>query len=356
MTSFLTRRAARAGASAAIFCFSLLAALPAVSRAQVPVTAPAAGAVDTVAPANVRESGYMITSGRLSLPGTLTLPASAAGKIPVVLIVAGSGPTDRNGNSVAPGYPGPLPRPNTYAQLAWGLAAKGIASVRYDKRSLGPNAAKIDLPATTTDDFVGDVTAGAKQLATDPRFSRVVLLGHSEGAQLALLAANRGAPAAGVIMASGTGRRFLPVLHEQLKRQLDSATLIQFDSAIAGFLRNEIPTVTLPAVLMSLLQPENRRFMQGLQAYVPTDEIAASKLPIMIVQGAQDIQVTEEDAKLLAAARPSATLLVLPTANHVLKAATGADVSSQMSLYMDPRAPIVSDLAPAIAAWIGALK
>ncbi len=350
------RSALCAGAAAALLCVSLLATVAGISRAQVVATVPPAGAVDTVAPAGARETDYAITSGKLILPGTLTLPAKASGRIPVVLIVAGSGPTDRNGNSVAPGYAGPLPRPNSYAQLAWALAGQGIASVRYDKRSLGANAAKIDLPATSIDDFIGDVAAGAKQLAADARFSRVVLFGHSEGAQLVLQAANRGAPAAGVIMASGMGRRFLPVLHQQLQRQLDSATLLQFDSAIAGFLRNENPTVQLPAVLMSLLQPENRRFMQGLQAYVPTDEIAAAKVPIMIVQGAKDIQVTEEDSKLLATARPTATLLVLPTANHVLKAANGRDVSSQISLYMDPRSPIVPDLAPAIAVWIRGLK
>ena len=328
-------------------------ALPSASLAQ---TAPPT-TVDTIAPSTVRESSYPITSGMLSLPGTLTMPATSSGKIPVVLIVAGSGPTDRNGNSVAPGYTGPLPHPNMYAQLAWRLAEQGIASVRYDKRSLGENQQRINIAKTTFDDFVGDVSAGAKQLAADAKFSRVILLGHSEGAGLVILAANRGAPVSGVVMASGAGRRFLSILHEQLSRQLDSATLTDYDSAMAAYMRNETPKATLPGALMSLFQPENRLFVQGMQAYVPTDEIKRSKLPVLIVQGANDGQVSlDEDARPLAAANPAAKFVILQTANHVLKPATTPILATQLPSYMDARTPIVPEVATTIAGWIKGLK
>lgn len=313
--------------------------------------------VDTVAPPTVHESSYSINSGNLTLPGTLTVPAASTGKVPVVLMVSGSGPTDRNGNSIAPGYSGPLPRPNTQAQLAWRLAEQGIASVRYDKRSLGENQARIVIAKTSIDDFIGDVIAAAKQLSTDTRFSRVVLLGHSEGAELVLQAANRGAPASAVVMASGAGRRFLPILHEQLSVQLPPSMLADFDSAMAAFMRGETPSTTLPGMLTSLLQPDNRLFMQGMQAYVPVEEIARAKLPILIVQGAYDGQVSlEKDARALAAAQPAAKLVVLPTANHVLKAATSALVATQLPTYLDPRTPIVPEVAPVIATWIKGLR
>jgi len=175
-------------------CCSLMGVFAAAALRANAIQAQAAtlpAAVDTVAPATVRESGYSITSGGLTLPGTLTLPANATGKIPVVLIVAGSGPTDRNGNTSAPGYPGALPHPNSYAQLAWRLAEQGIASVRYDKRSLGGNLSRIDVSKTSYDDFVNDVIAGTKQLASDQRFSRVVVLGQSAGAGIAPDAATR---------------------------------------------------------------------------------------------------------------------------------------------------------------------
>ena len=333
--------------------FGLSVALPANAFAQ----GAAAVTVDTVPPATVRETSYAVRSGTLSLPGTLTMPATPSGKIPVVLIVAGSGPTDRNGNSVAPGYTGPLPRPNTYAQLAWRLAEQGIASVRYDKRSLGENQARIVIAKTSIDDFIGDVTAAAAQLSSDARFSRVVLLGHSEGAELVLQAANRGARASGIVMASGAGRRFLPILHEQLSRQLPPAMLLAYDSAMATFIRGGAPTADLPAPLMSLLQPDNRLFMQGMQAYVPVEEIAKVKFPILIIHGANDGQVSLDlDARALAAAQPAAKLVVFPRANHVLKAAAGPSLTTQVPLYMDPRTPIVPEVAVAIATWVKGLR
>ena len=317
----------------------------------------AAASVDTIAPPTVRESPYSIASGTLTLPGTLTVPATSSGKMPVILIVSGSGPTDRNGNTSAPGYAGPVPRPNSYAQLAWRLAEQGVASVRYDKRSLGDNLSRIDVSKTSFDDFVSDVHAAVKQLAADTRFSRVVVLGHSEGAALALAAVNRGAPAAGLIMASGAGRKFLPILHEQLSKQLDSATLLKYDSAMAVYLRNETPTQTLPPALMSLFQPANRLFMQGTSAYDPVGEVARVTLPTLIVQGANDGQISlDADARALKAAKPAATLMILPTANHVLKAATSALIGSQLSLYMDPRTPIVPEVATGIAGWTKALR
>jgi len=88
--------------------------------------------------------------------------------------------------------------------------------------------------------------------------------------------------------------------------------------------------------LMSLLQPTNRKFMQGMQAYVPTDEIARVRVPVLIVQGGRDIQITEADAQALATAQLAAKLQIFPTANHVLKAATASDQMSQLPLYLDP--------------------
>jgi pimeloyl-ACP methyl ester carboxylesterase len=230
--------------------------------------------------------------------------------------------------------------------------------VRYDKRSLGDNQSRIVISKTSIDDFIGDVTAGAKQLSADARFSRVVLFGHSEGAELVLQAANRGAAASGIVMASGAGRRFLPILHEQLSRQLPPGMLLAYDSAMAGFMRGETPQATgFPPALMSLLQPDNRLFMQGMQAYVPVDEIARAKLPILIVHGANDGQTSlESDARALSAAQPAAKLVIFPTVNHVLKAATGPDLAQQLPLYMDPRTPVAPEIPAAIATWVKALK
>jgi pimeloyl-ACP methyl ester carboxylesterase len=309
--------------------------------------------IDTVPPQSVIEVPFTIQSGTLALPGTLTLPANYRSQIPVALIVAGSGPTDRNGNSA-----GPLRAQNNsnlYAILAWRLADAGVASVRYDKRVIGDNLSKLDIAQTSIDDFIADAIAGARKLLSDRRFSRVVLIGHSEGAELVLQAVNRGAPASGIVMLSGAGRPIAVVLREQLSRQFPPEELVRWDSAFARYLRGTDASDVHPA-LRSLLLPVNRRFMQSWVKYDPAAEIARVKVPVLIVQGARDVQVSEADARALKAAHSSAQLVVIPSANHVFRAATSTDVMSQRPLYTDPTIPIVPELAPTIADWIKNLK
>jgi pimeloyl-ACP methyl ester carboxylesterase len=108
--------------------------------------------------------------------------------------------------------------------------------------------------------------------------------------------------------------------------------------------------------LKQLLVPVNRKFMQGWAKYDPPVEMARVKVPVLIVQGARDVQVSEADARALKAALPAATLLVIPTANHVFRAAANTDRMAQLRLYNDPTIPIVPELTPAIAEWIGKLK
>jgi len=315
-------------------------------------TATAPGRIDTVPPRSVIELPFAFQSGTLTLPGTLTMPASYSSRLPVALIVAGSGPTDRNGNSA-----GPLRAQNNsnlYAILAWQLADAGIASVRYDKRVLGENLQKIDVAQTSIDDFIADAIAGARKLVADRRFSKVILVGHSEGAELVLQAVNRGAPASGIVMLSGAGRPIMTVMREQLSKQLPPEELLKWDSAYARYLRGEDAGDVHPG-LKPLLLPANRRFMQSWAKYDPAAEIARAHVPVLIVQGGHDLQISEVDARALQLAQPAAKLVVIPAANHVFRAATD-DRMAQLRLYTDPTIPIVPELTPAIAEWIKRLK
>jgi pimeloyl-ACP methyl ester carboxylesterase len=325
-----------------------LAGFPARGQNTAPPTA-----IDTVPPKAVIETPFSVQSGTLTLPGTLTMPAKRRHQIPVALIVAGSGPTDRNGNSA--GALRAQNNSNLYAILAWQLANAGIASVRYDKRVLGDNLQKVDLPSTTIDDFIADAIAGARMLVADGRFSKVLLIGHSEGAELVLQAVNRGAPAAGIVMMSGAGRQILPVLREQISKQLPPAEITKWDSASARYLRGEDPGDVHPG-LRPLLQPTNRRFMQSWVKYDPAAEIAKVKVPVLIIQGGRDIQISESDARALKAAHPAAKLVVIPAANHVFRAAVSDDRMAQAKLYVDPTIPVVPELTPAIVDWIGKLR
>lgn len=301
---------------------------------------------DTIAPAAAVESPYTIKSGALELGGTLTVPRNATGRVPVVVIIAGSGPTDRNGNSLIGGI-----RPNSYAQLAWQLAGKGIASLRYDKRAMPGMKGTFDMTRMTLDDFAADARAAAESLARDVRFSRVILLGHSEGSSLALIAGRAGPPVAAVISVSGLGRPFGVVLREQLARQFDSATLVRYDTAMAQYLRGEQPK-DVPPQLGPLFVPINLSFMKSLTSFDPPAAIRAVRQPVLIVQGGRDVQVTVADAERLHAAKPDAQLVVVPLANHVLKQTTDTTLNGQMPTYQNPTVPIMPDVANAIADWI----
>ena len=300
---------------------------------------------DTTAPASAVESPYTIRSSGLELGGTLTVPRGATKPVPVVVIIAGSGPTDRNGNSQM-GI-----RPNSYAQLAWRLADRGIASLRYDKRVLAATRGTVDISKLTLEEFAADARAAAESLARDGRFSRVLLLGHSEGSALALLAARSGPPVTGVISVSGLGRPLGTVLREQLSRQFDSTTLVRYDTAMAQYLRGETPK-DVPPPLTVLFVPINLTFMRSLMTFDPSAAVRAVRQPVLIVQGGRDLQVRVADAERLHAARPDATLVVVPLANHVLKEASDTTLAGQTGTYQNPAIPIMPDVVSGIADWI----
>ncbi len=306
-----------------------------------------AGTGDTVAPRAIHEEPYLIEGGGAPVVGTLALPA-APGPVSVALVVAGSGAVDRNGN--AP----PALRSNLYAQLAWRLAERGIASLRYDKRGIGERAAGVDLAKTTFDDFAEDVLAATRSLAGDERFGPIVILGHSEGGWLAIRAALRGAPVKGVALLAAAGRPFLALLREQLAQQLDSAGLVQFDSAMGRYLKGDLP-VGLPPYLQPLFRPVNQRFTASVVAYDALAELRRLETPVLIVQGDRDVQVGPQDAERLAAAHPGARVRLISGANHLFKASDRADRLAQLAVYADPTAPVMPELVDALVEWIAGL-
>lgn len=309
---------------------------------------PADTSGDTLPPRTVRESDLTVQSGGVTLHGTLTLPAApSAAKVPVVLIVAGSGPTDRQGNAL-----GTPVRPYSYARLAWGLAEHGIATVRYDKRGIGRSVASLDLATLTLDAFRDDVIAAARQLRGDPRFGPLVLLGHSEGAGLVLQAANAGAPADAIVMVSAAGRPLVEILRDQFHVQFDSATSARAQESLTAYLAGAPVRGDVPDAVKALLQPHYRPLMLSMAAYSPAAEIARVTLPVLVVHGRMDLQATDRDFDALVAVRPDAARLVLPNANHVLKTVSERTMSAQMRSYTDPRLELAPELVPGIVSWV----
>lgn len=292
-------------------------------------------------------------SSEISAPGPLGPLAGtmieADRDAPVVLILPGSGPTDRDGNN-ALGV-----KATPYRLLAEALAAQGISSVRIDKRGmLGSRAAIADPNAVTIADYAADVRAWIGAIRKRTGASCVWLLGHSEGGLVALKAAQQPAGICGVILVSSPGRRLGVVMREQLRANPANAPLLPpalaaIDSLEAG---NRVDPATLPAPLMPLFNPAVQGFLIDLFAQDPAALAGALRVPLLIIQGDRDIQVRMADAEALKAAAPGTTLTVAPGVTHVLKRMEGEGQAANMATYTDPSLPIAAAIPDAIAGFI----
>ena len=290
------------------------------------------------------------------LNGTLTLPSEADAEPdadPIILIVPGSGPTDRDGNS-------PLGiAAASYRMLAHALAERDIASVRIDKRGMhGSSEAVTDANAVTIADYADDVVAWTDAIRTVvPNGAErcIVLLGHSEGGLVALEAVPAVEPC-GVVLIAVPGRPFGTILREQLAANPANAPILdQADAAIASMERGErVDAGALHPGLQPLFDPSIQGFLIDLASRDPARMAAPVDAPVLIVQGARDIQVAERDARALDGAAPASDLLVLADMNHVLKAVTD-DRADNLASYADPDRPLAPSLADAIARFVANL-
>ncbi|PKP90826.1 MAG: alpha/beta hydrolase [Alphaproteobacteria bacterium HGW-Alphaproteobacteria-14] len=267
----------------------------------------------------------------------------------VALIIPGSGPTDRDGNN-------PLGvRAASYRLLAEGLAAEGIASVRIDKRGMFGSAAAIpDANAVTIADYVADTAAWVGVIRATTGASCVWLLGHSEGGLVALAAAQEVEGLCGLVLIAAPGRPLGEVLKEQLRANPANAPLLgaaesAIDQLAAG---QRVDAATLPPALLPLFNPALQDYFISIMALDPADLAARAQLPILIVQGGKDLQVSVADAQRLKAANPSAALTILPDASHVLKDVAGNSPADNMATYTAPDLPLAKGIIAAIAGFI----
>ena len=273
-----------------------------------------------------------------TLHGTLRMP-TAAPPVPVALIIAGSGPTDRDGNSTQ------LPGKNDSLRLlAEALADAGIASVRYDKRGVGASTAAAASEASMRfDDFVGDAAAWADQLSKDARFTRLAIVGHSEGALIGMLAARRVPAVAAYVSVAGPAERASDVLRRQLKGKLPDE-LWNASQAILASLEAGRQVHDIPGPLASLFRPSVQPYLVSWFRYTPRVEIAALAVPCLIVQGTTDLQVSPADAAELQRAQPGCSSLTVTGMNHVLKSVP-LEPARQAASYADPQLPLHPELA-----------
>lgn len=277
--------------------------------------------------------------------GTIVVP-DVKGPVPVVLLIAGSGPTDRDGNN-------PFMKNNALKMIAEELLKNNIASLRYDKRGIAESKdAGPDEKDLRFDNYVDDAAAWIKLLKADKRFSKVIVAGHSEGSLVGMIAAkNAGADA--FISIAGAGRPADLILKEQLKAQPEAVTSLCYP--IIDSLGKGKTVDSVPQQLYMIFRPSVQPYMISWFRRDPREEIKKLEIPILILQGSTDMQVSEEDAKALFNANNRAEYHLIKGMNHVLKEAE-ADQQKNLATYSDTSLPVKPELLLDITGFIGQLN
>ena len=275
-----------------------------------------------------------------NIEGTLLLPSKE--NIPLVLIIAGSGPTDRDGNS------GSL-KNNSLKMLAQGLYDNNIASFRFDKRGIAKSAkAMISEEDLRFEHYIRDVQQWYLLLKNDSRFSSVIILGHSEGSLIGMIASQDVIPDKFISLA-GPGVSMQATLKRQLADQ--PPYVLSMSLPIIEQLEKGKTVDSVPPLINMLFRPSVQSYLISCFKYDPAIEISKVKSPILIVQGTTDIQIQVEDAKKLAAANSNSELVIIEGMNHILKEAD-ANRFLNLRTYGDPSLKLKQGLIESITSFI----
>lgn len=290
---------------------------------------------------------WQLVTGTGILRGTLLVPADT-GRIPVVLIHPGSGPTDRDGNSqLLPG------KNNSLRLLAEGLVARGIASLRIDKRGVAGSAAaasaESDLRVET---FVADAVGWLDLLERHQRFGAVVVLGHSEGALIVALAAAQ-RPVDGYVSVAGPARKASDVLRQQLQGKLRKPLAVESERILSALERG-VRADSVPEALLPLFRPSVQPYLISWFRIVPAEVVTRLAMPVLVVQGTTDVQVDTLEAALFLASRPDVRYFRVAGMNHVLKLVTGP-LPAQVASYSDSTLPVAPALLDGLVTFIRSL-
>lgn len=284
-----------------------------------------------------------------------TLAVGEAGSDTAVVIVAGSGPTDRNGNSAL--------NLNTYCYklLSDALVEDGYAVVRYDKRAIGQSTIPMeDVPSLLFDDYVDDVEVVVNYLRSEG-FERVVIAGHSEGGLIALVVANRGVKVDGLVLLAAPGYPMDQILRTQLQAQLMPqymALMLQADVVLRSLKAGKpYPDEKIAKELLPLFHSSIQPFLINNMQYDPQQLAKGVECPMLVVCGGNDIQVSRDNGEVIAKAAPNAKLLVFENMTHVMKDwATNDRLEQLVSVYVNSQLPLTEGLVPAISQFIENIK
>ena len=279
--------------------------------------------------------------------GSLLQPMHNSAKV-LVVMVAGSGPTDRNGNQA-------MMKNNSLKLLARALADNGIASLRYDKRGVGASVAAIkDEASLRFEDYVNDVAGWVDLMDEGRKFQHIVVLGHSEGSLIGMLACQKTPKVNAFVSLAGPGTTAGDLIREQMNPQPPAVRDMVFP--LLQRLEKGDTIGQVNPMLFALFRPSVQPYMISWMKYNPVAEIKKLKIPVMVVQGEMDMQVSTHHADLLKEALPSAQLVVIPQMNHVLKDCASLQMSDQMPIYTDPQLPVNTQLVDELVQFCNLLR
>lgn len=295
----------------------------------------------------IPEEPVVLKTSTGDIAGVFKVP-DANMKIPVVLLIAGSGPTDRNGNQ-------PRLSNNSLLMLADGLYQNGIATLAFDKRGIGESrGAGGEEKDLRFEHYVNDVKEWIDLLSRDKRFSDVIVAGHSEGALIGLIASVNNPRVDKYISVAGVGVKAGDILKEQLARQL-AGQPENLKETVFGYIDQleEGKTIdNVPAYLNMLFRPDIQPYMISWFKYDPRKEIAKLSVPTLVIQGTTDIQVGVDQAEMLTKANPKARKILIEGMNHILKDCNTTDQQTQMATYADPKLPVNKELLRSITNFV----
>ncbi len=292
--------------------------------------------------AQPKEDSISLFTATGMLKGSLFVPLGKT-SFPVLIVIAGSGPTDRYGNN-------PMGvNANSYKMMAETLCNDNIGVLVFDKRGVAKsvNAAKKESDLRF-ENYVDDAVQWIELIKKDRRVNGVFIAGHSEGSLIGMLAAQK-IKVQGYISIAGPARGIAEIITEQYAQQLPKAGAV-VDSFFRR-LQNNQPLDSVPQYLLPIFRPSVQPYIKSWIKYIPCNEIKKLTIPTLIIQGATDIQVASTEAVLLKQCKTGAAVLLLDSMNHVLKTAP-ANRAENIATYANPLLPLYPGLTTAITLFI----
>ena len=271
--------------------------------------------------------------------GTL-LTSIDANKPDLAILIAGYGPTDRDGNQN-------FLKTNNIKKLAIGLTKNGIATFRYDKRIVKQIRQNNVDKNLSFDDFVTDAIDVLDYFKNLNQYNKIYIVGHDQGSLIGMLAAKDKAD--GFISIAGAGQTIDSVIIEQIEK-----TAPQFTAdtkRIFNILKSGKTTTDYPVALSSIFNIETQRFFMSWMKHNPVDIISTLNVPTLIINGTKDLQVSEAEALLLKEAAKDASIQIIKNMNHVMVTIAGDDLENSKS-YNESQRPLADGLLEKIISFI----